>query len=229
MSNAKKTRNDAWLAAGIVIAILVVDQIIKIAVKTHMCLGETIEVTDWFFLDFVENRGMAFGMTFIPKVALSLFRIVAVAVIAWYISKVVRREHRTRYVVFLSMILAGAAGNIIDCMFYGLIFSPSGFAHVAQFVPFGEGYASFLTGKVVDMFYFPLIVSSWPEWMPFIGGNDFVFFSPVFNFADASISVGVILLLLFSYRDFQPMFENESQEAADEPEEAPEIETKPEE
>ena len=131
------------------------------------------------------------------KLVLSIFRIVAVALLSWYITRLVRRKARWGYIACLSMVLAGAAGNIIDSMFYGLIFNASSAHYVSYFVPFGTGYAPFLMGKVVDMFYFPLIVTTWPEWMPVVGGNPFVFFSPVFNFADAAISVGAVLLLLF--------------------------------
>lgn len=185
------------LAAIVVVAILLVDQAIKLWVKTHMCLHESIHVFDWFYISFIENNGMAFGMQLGSKIVLSLFRFAAIAVLTYYIYRQTRRPGvRTLYIVLLSMVLAGAAGNLIDCMFYGLVFNASSPYYVSYFVDFGTGYAPFLMGKVVDMFYFPLIVSTWPSWMPFVGGDDFVFFSPVFNFADASISVSVVLLLL---------------------------------
>lgn len=185
------------LAAIVVVAILLVDQAIKLWVKTHMCLHESIHVFDWFYISFIENNGMAFGMQLGSKIVLSLFRVAAIAVLTYYIYRQTRRPGvRTLYIVLLSMVLAGAAGNLIDCMFYGLVFNASSPYYVSYFVDFGTGYAPFLMGKVVDMFYFPLIVSTWPSWMPFVGGDDFVFFSPVFNFADASISVSVVLLLL---------------------------------
>ena len=190
-----------WMAAGIVILVLAIDQIIKILVKTHLCLHESVHVTDWFYISFVENNGMAYGMTILPKLALSLFRIVAVAVIGWYIYKMVKTRARTLYVVLLSMIMAGAAGNILDSMFYGLVFSESTPFQVAQWMPFGEGYGEFLKGRVVDMFYFPIIDTDLPSWIPFWGGEHFIFFSPVFNFADASISVGVVALLLFCRKE----------------------------
>ena len=151
-----KSFNDGWLAACIVIAILVIDQIIKIEVKTNMCLHESIQVTSWFHINFIENKGMAYGMTFINKYVLSIFRIIAVSVIGYYIWLQVKQKARTGYIVCLSMIMAGAAGNIFDSMFYGLIFNASSPYYVSYFVPFGEGYAPFLMGKVVDMFYFPL-------------------------------------------------------------------------
>ena len=185
------------LAVLIIIAILLIDQAIKIWVKTSMTLHESIHITDWFYISFIENNGMAFGMQLGSKIILSLFRVAAIAALGYYIWLEVGRKARTGYLVCLSMILAGAAGNLIDCMFYGLVFNNSSEFYQSYFVPFGTGYAPFLMGKVVDMFYFPLIETEWPLWMPFVGGQHFVFFSPVLNFADASISVGVVLLLLF--------------------------------
>ena len=199
----KELMTDGRLAWIIVIAILAIDQIIKIEVKTSMCLGESIRLTDWFYINFIENKGMAYGMSFMPKMLLSILRLVAITVIGWYINLVVREKGRTLYIAFLSVIVAGAAGNVIDCMFYGLIFNASSPFYVSYFVPFGTGYADFLMGKVVDMFYFPLIVTTWPQWVPFFGGEEFIFFSPVFNFADACISVGVVLMLLFCRKDME--------------------------
>lgn len=193
------------MAVIIVIAILLIDQILKIWVKTNMHLHECITITDWFKICFIENKGMAFGMEIGSKLVLSLFRIVAVSVIGYYIYLQVMQKARTGYIVCLAMVMAGAIGNIIDCMFYGLIFNASSEFYTSYFVPFGEGYAPFLMGKVVDMFYFPLIVSTWPDWMPMVGGDDFVFFSPIFNFADASISVGVVLLLLFYRKELSKL------------------------
>ena len=186
-----------WMAVMIIAAILLTDQIIKVTVKTHMALHEQIEIFPWFKIVFIENNGMAYGMEIGSKLVLSIFRIIAVALLSWYITRLVRRKARWGYIACLAMVLAGAAGNIIDSMFYGLIFNASSAHYVSYLVPFGTGYAPFLMGKVVDMFYFPLIVTTWPEWMPVVGGNPFVFFSPVFNFADAAISVGAVLLLLF--------------------------------
>ena len=188
------------LAALIIVAILLVDQAIKIWVKTSMTLHESIHITDWFYITFIENMGMAFGMQLGSKIILSLFRVVAICVLGYYIRNLVRQNARTGYIVCLAMVLAGAAGNLIDCMFYGLIFNESSPYYLSYFVPFGTGYAPFLMGKVVDMFYFPLIETEWPTWMPVVGGDHFVFFSPVFNFADACISVSVVWMLLF-YRE----------------------------
>ena len=188
------------LATLIIVAILLIDQAIKIWVKTSMSLHESIHITDWFYITFIENNGMAFGMQLGSKIILSLFRVIAIVVLGYYIRQQVKQNARTGYLVCLSMVLAGAAGNLIDCMFYGMIFNESSPYYLSYFVEFGSGYAPFLMGKVVDMFYFPLIETEWPMWMPFLGGQHFVFFSPVFNFADASISVSVVWLLLF-YRD----------------------------
>jgi signal peptidase II len=197
VSLLNKICSKGGLAVGIVIAILIIDQLIKIWVKTSMHLHESIHITDWFYITFIENMGMAFGMQIGSKILLSLFRMVAIAVLSYYIWQQIRKNVRMGYLVCLAMILAGAAGNLIDCMFYGLCFTSSSEFYTSYLVPFGSGYAPFLMGKVVDMFYFPLIETDWPQWMPFVGGDHFVFFSPVFNFADASISVGVVLLLLF--------------------------------
>lgn len=190
-----------FIALFIIIAIIVIDQLIKIQVKTTMTIGEQIRITDWFYICFIENNGMAWGMTFINKLFLSLLRVVAVALISWYIYLVVKQKGRMRYVVFLSMIVAGAAGNIFDSMFYGLCFTPSTPWNIAEAVPMGQGYAGFLMGKVVDMFYFPIIHATWPGWMPLVGGDSFTFFAPVFNFADASITTGVACLLVFCSKD----------------------------
>lgn len=206
MKQTTKTIGMGWIAVIIVAAILIVDQIIKIEVKTNMSLGEALRITDWFYIEFIENNGMAYGMTFINKLVLSLFRMFAICGIGWYIWRVVKSGLFSKgYIVCLSMVLAGAAGNLIDCLFYGLIFNASTPFNVAHFVPFGEGYSTFLHGKVVDMFYFPIIHTQWPDWVPVWGGDDFVFFSPVFNFADSCISVGVVLLLLFFRKDLERM------------------------
>ena len=193
---------DGRLAWIIVIAILAIDQIIKIEVKTSMCLGESIRLTDWFYINFIENKGMAYGMSFMPKILLSVLRLVAISVIGWYIYLVVREKGRTLYIALLAMIVAGAAGNVIDCMFYGLIFNASSPFYVSYFVPFGTGYADFLMGKVVYMFYFPLIDTTWPAWVPFVGGERLLFFAPVFNFADSCVTVGAFYLILFQNRFF---------------------------
>ncbi|MCI5917541.1 MAG: lipoprotein signal peptidase [Bacteroidales bacterium] len=185
------------LVALFIVLLLVIDQVIKIEVKTGMRLHESIRITDWFYISFIENNGMAYGMTIINKLVLSIFRIVAISVLGYYLCRQIKLGARNFYIACLALVWAGAAGNLIDCMFYGLIFNASSPYYLSYFVPFGQGYAPFLMGKVVDMFYFPLIVTTWPDWVPFWGGDAFVFFSPVFNFADSCISVGVVLLLLF--------------------------------
>ena len=185
------------LVTLIVVGVLLVDQLIKIWVKTNMTLHEQIEILSWFKIVFIENNGMAYGMEIGSKLVLSLFRVVAISVLAYYVVGLVKRQARWGYLVCLSMIMAGAVGNLLDSMFYGLVFNASSEFYTSYFVPFGTGYAPFLMGQVVDMFYFPLIVTTWPDWVPVVGGNPYVFFSPIFNFADASISVGVVMLLLF--------------------------------
>ena len=199
----------AWMAVAIVVAILLIDQIIKIEVKTNMTLGEAKRVTDWFYIEFIENNGMAYGMKFINKLVLSLFRLFAIGFIGYYLAKIIKKNVAPLgYIVLIAMVLAGAAGNLIDCLFYGLIFDASTPFTVSQFVPFGEGYSTFLHGKVVDMLYFPIIQTTWPEWVPYFGGSEYVFFSPVFNFADACISVGVVTLLLFYRKQLEVLFSN---------------------
>ena len=199
----------AWMAVAIVVAILLIDQIIKIEVKTNMTLGEAKRVTDWFYIEFIENNGMAYGMKFINKLVLSLFRLFAIGFIGYYLAKIIKKNVAPLgYIVLIAMVLAGAVGNLIDCLFYGLIFDASTPFTVSQFVPFGEGYSTFLHGKVVDMFYFPIIQTTWPEWVPYFGGSEYVFFSPIFNFADACISVGVVALLLFYRKQLEVLFSN---------------------
>lgn len=185
----------------IFIAVLVIDQIIKVNVKTGMYLGERIEITSWFNLVFVENEGMAFGWKLWGgKLFLTLFRIIAICVIGWFIGKEIKRERPMGYIVCLSLVMAGAAGNIIDCLFYGMIFNNPSYPEVAQLVPWGTGYGELLFGKVVDMFYFPLVEWDMPSWVPVWGGEHCIFFSPIFNFADAAISCGIVALLLFYYK-----------------------------
>ena len=184
----------------LVILILVVDQAIKIAVKTSMFLHESRRVTDWFYILFTENRGMAFGMELFDKLFLTSFRIVAVIVLTWFIVRRIRQGVQWGFLICLTLILAGAAGNIFDCLFYGMVFNDPAPPQVAEFVPWGTGYASMMMGRVVDMFYFPLVEWDWPSWIPIWGGEHFIFFSPIFNFADACISCGCIAMILFYYK-----------------------------
>ena len=193
-----KQPHQGRLAAAIIVVVLIIDQIIKILVKTNMSIGEQIRITDWFYILFVENNGMAFGMEIISKLFLSIFRIVAIGFFVWYLCKIVNKGFPKGYIVTIAFVIAGAAGNLIDCILYGQIFSEStmGPNSVAHFTSFGEGYAPILYGKVVDMFYFPLW--TWPDWLPLFGGN--IFFSPIFNFADSCITCGIIVLVLFYSR-----------------------------
>lgn len=191
-------------SALIIILILIVDQVLKFWIKLNMTLGQEFSVFgDWFLIRFVENYGMAFGLEFwgkFGKLFLSLFRIVAVGFIGYYIHLLIKRKATTGLVIGISLILAGALGNIIDSTFYGLIFSES-YAQPAILFPPGGGYGTFLHGRVVDMFYFPIINTVWPSWVPWVGGSEFVFFRPVFNIADSAITVGVFYLLLFHRKE----------------------------
>jgi len=183
----------------IIFLVLLIDQTIKIYIKTHFLLGEEHVVTKWFIIHFIENPGMAFGMQFSGdwgKLVLSLFRIVAVGFISWYMVKLVKTNAHTGLIICVALIVAGAAGNIIDSAFYGLIFSESGY-QMATLFPAGGGYAGFLHGKVVDMLYFPIFNGTFPQWLPIWGGERYLFFSPVFNIADSSITTGVISILVF--------------------------------
>jgi signal peptidase II len=185
-----------------------------------MSLGDEIVVfKDWFILHFVENNGMAFGFEFAGeygKMFLSIFRILAVIAIGWYLFRLTKeKELPFGFIVSISLILAGAIGNIIDSLFYGMIFDHS-YGQVAAMFPEGGGYAGFLHGKVVDMFYFPLVSGYYPDWLPFWGGNEFLFFRPVFNIADSSITVGIFMILLF-YRNYFNKLDKTSGETEDVP------------
>lgn len=196
MATSPKVRcRIVWLS---VLLAIVIDQVIKIAVKTSMPLGGGFSVFgDWFQIRFIENNGMAFGMELFNKLFLTGFRCAAVVFLVYVLVRLIRnREYPLGFVLAIAMILAGAAGNIIDCLFYGEIFSSS-YGQIAHFVPWGEGYGSFLEGRVVDMFYFPLF--TWPDWMPLLGGD--IFFAPVFNFADTCISCSVVVILIW-YRKY---------------------------
>ncbi|MBS1643885.1 MAG: lipoprotein signal peptidase [Bacteroidetes bacterium] len=190
----------------IILAILIVDQLSKIYVKTHFYpgLAGQIDVAgDWFKLHFLENEGMAFGMkisqSYWGKLVLTLFRLVAVVVGFFVLRKIVDKGYTRGLIICGALILAGAMGNLIDSIFYGMIFSESSY-HMAQFVPWGQGYAPLFHGKVVDMFYFPIIQGTYPNWVPGLGGKSFEFFEPVFNVADAAISTGVLVLIFFQKR-----------------------------
>lgn len=188
------------IAISVVFLVLLVDQLSKIWVKTHMGLHDQIFVTSWFQINFVENNGMAFGIEAGGKLFLSIFRIVAVICIIVFLNNLIKRDFKISFIICIALILAGASGNIIDSVFYGVFFEASYPGHIASFVPWGEGYSSLLHGKVVDMFYFPLFSGIFPDWLPIIGGKEFLFFRFIFNVADSAITIGVILLLLFFRR-----------------------------
>jgi len=188
MTNKQK----GWLVGGIIALIILLDQWLKIYVKLHFCLGESVQIFPWWQICFVENDGMAFGIEWFDKLFLTLFRLVAVGLLIWYLAVLIRKQARTGYLIMIALVTAGAFGNIIDCMFYGLVFSESSMYEVAHLVPFGEGYASFFYGKVVDMLYFPLITDA---------ADKVIFFRPVFNLADSAITVAVIAILIFYHKD----------------------------
>lgn len=189
------------IATLIIILVILIDQAVKIWIKTHFYLGEDLKIFSWFHLYFIENNGMAFGMELGSKLALTLFRIVAVGFLIWYIILIrALRSVPTGYIICLAFITAGAAGNIFDCVFYGLIFDNPMPPQVATLFPASGGYAPVFLGKVVDMLYFPLFSFIWPDWMPFVGGREFLFFQPIFNIADAAISCGIVVLILFYHR-----------------------------
>ncbi len=194
------SRNKALL---LIFSILLVDQVLKIFIKTHMVIGEEIPMLgNWFMIHFLENNGMAFGMEWggkAGKVALSIFRMVAIVGISWYLRSIIIKNASIGLILSVSAIIAGAAGNLIDSAFYGMIFSESWHTPAVMF-PEGGGYSSFLHGRVVDMFYFPIIDTYWPDWSPIKPGQSFIFFRPVFNIADASITTGVLSILLFQKR-----------------------------
>lgn len=191
------TTKKGLLAVLVIVLVLLVDQVSKIWVKTHMALYDMIHITNWFKIYFVENNGMAFGIEAIGKLFLSIFRIIAVGAIIAYLVRIVKENYKVGFIACIALVLAGASGNIIDSVFYGAFFEASYPGHIASAVPFGEGYASLLHGKVVDMFYFPLIEGTYPNWLPGVGGKEFLFFRFIFNVADSAISVGVVLLLIF--------------------------------
>jgi signal peptidase II len=198
-----KLRNAVLIIALIIIA----DQALKIWIKTSFPFGPIKNVMGipWFRLYFIENKGMAWGWEFggeWGKMILTLFRLAAVIFGSWYLVKIVKQKYSRGFIICASLIYAGALGNLIDSMFYGLVFEESSYSQVARIFPV-HGYAGFLHGRVVDMLYFPMIDSTWPSWVPLIGGDRFEFFSPIFNIADASISVGVITLFVFQKRFFK--------------------------
>lgn len=188
----------AWI---IIAAVIILDQAMKIWIKTSFYLGEDLEILPWFHLRFIQNNGMAFGIELGSKLFLTFFRIVLVCLLVWYILRLIRKASvPCGYMACLALITAGAFGNIIDCVCYGEIFTNPYPPTVARLVPWGEGYGGVFHGLVVDMLYFPLFTFTWPSWMPWLGGHEFSFFDPVFNIADAAITVGMIAIVLFYTR-----------------------------
>ncbi len=189
------------LSALIIALVIVIDQALKIWVKTHFYYGEEVQITSWFRLLFIENNGMAFGMELGSKLMLTLFRIVAAGAFIYYLWRMRRNTSVPRgYIACIALITAGALGNVIDCIAYGMIFNSPMPPQVAQLFPPDGGYATLFNGRVVDMLYFPLCEWNWPTWLPWIGGEHFVFFQPIFNIADASLSVSVFVLIVFYAR-----------------------------
>ena len=188
-------------AAAIILIVILLDQALKIWVKTSFYWGEDMEILPFFHLRFVQNPGMAFGWQLGSKLMLTLFRIVVVGLLIWYLIKL-RNTSKVPmgYIVCIALIIAGAAGNIFDCVFYGQIFNNPYPTQIAHFVPWGDGYADIFHGMVVDMLYFPLFSFTWPSWIPVVGGEVFSFFDPVFNLADAAISVGMLVLIFFYHK-----------------------------
>lgn len=190
-----------------VFIVLVLDQWLKFYIKTHFTLGESRMIfNNWFELHFTENPGMAFGLTLggkWGKILLTTFRIIASGIIVYYIANLIKESAKTMMIVLVSLILAGAVGNIIDSLFYGIFFNESTYHSLAQFMPVEGGYAPMFMGKVVDMLYFPLVDTFWPDWIPYFGGTRFQFFRPVFNIADAAISVGVFTIIAFRRQLFE--------------------------
>lgn len=215
MSKAKK---QTLLVALVIPLVLIADQALKIWIKTHLQIGEEIPlIGSWCKLHFVENVGMAFGIAFggsVGKLLLTLFRFLASAAVMWAIVYYIRKGAQTLFVVSLALIFVGAIGNLIDCCFYGLIFNES-YYNVAQLFPPEGGYAPFLYGRVVDMFYFPLFRFDWPEWVPFVGGDEFEFFNAIFNIADAAITIGIAILIVYY------LMQERSKKKSAQPEEEP--------
>ncbi|MDR1347657.1 MAG: lipoprotein signal peptidase [Prevotellaceae bacterium] len=195
------TNKKSILAVSTIIIILLIDQVVKILVKTNMQLGDSIHVFgNWFQICFTENSGFAFGMEFgggqWGKLFLSIVRIFAICIIAWMLVKIIRQKYPAAFIIGIAALLAGAAGNIIDSIFYGQIFSDS-YGHVAAIFPEGGGYAPLLQGRVVDMLYFPILTGHFPSWFPFWGGEEFIFFRPIFNIADSAITVSILYIIIF--------------------------------
>ncbi|MDE7381565.1 MAG: lipoprotein signal peptidase [Muribaculaceae bacterium] len=198
----KESRNPGLLVILLSLLVLVADQTMKIWIKTHFYLGEDYPITSWWQLKFIENNGMAFGMELPSKIILTLGRIIVVIAIIWFLKKIINNTSlRSGFFAAMALIMAGAAGNIFDCVFYGIIFNNPYPPQVAEIFPPDGGYAPIFMGRVVDMLFFPLFSFTWPEWVPGIGGTEYLFFQYIFNIADASICIGVFLLIFFYFKD----------------------------
>ncbi len=198
--------NRHWLALAVILSVILFDQIFKIWIKTNMYLGQEFSVFgNWFIIHFVENNGMAFGLEFggdMGKIVLSVFRIIAVSAIGYYLFSYAKKGAKVGLIIAGSLIFSGALGNILDSAFYGLIFNDS-YHQISEFMPADGGYAPFLFGKVVDMLYFPMFSGTFPDWLPIWGGDNYLFFRPVFNIADTAISVGIGMIIVFQKRFFE--------------------------
>ena len=209
-----KKISNGWLATIIIVVAIIIDQVSKIYVKTHFYIGEQVDVTSWFKILFIENNGMAFGMELGSKTILTWLRIIFSGLFIYYLVKIRRSTNLPRgFVVCVSLITAGAIGNVIDCIAYGHLFKDPHYPEIAQFLPSEGGYAPLFNGKVVDMLYFPLAEWDWPQWMPGVGGNHFLFFQPVFNVADACLTTSIIAIIIFYNK--QLLSDKKKDDAAD--------------
>lgn len=210
MLDNKRSKTLIWIVWAIIISVIIADQVLKVWIKTHFFLNEDYEITSWFHIHFIQNNGMAFGMDFLNKYLLTGLRLVLFGFLVWYIKQLcIRAWAPMGYMISIALIAAGAFGNIIDCMFYGEIFTNPFPPMVAELVPWGEGYGGVMQGLVVDMLYFPLFSFTWPDWVPYFGGTVFSFFDPVFNIADVAISVGMIAIVIFYFNLMEHSLENE--------------------
>lgn len=217
LSSSARGLRLGWMVTAIILLIIVADQWLKFWVKTDFYLGEDREITSWFHLRFIENNGFAFGIEWLNKYVLTFGRILAVIFFCWCMNKLLKVGTLSKgFIIAFALIIAGAAGNIFDCVFYGEIFNNPWPPEVATLFPAGGGYAGWFEGKVVDMLYFPICSWTWPAWIPGIGGKSFEFFQYIFNLADSAITIGVLLMIFFYSADaakaFAILFDKENKE-----------------